>query len=209
MTLSLIMATRNQISSPEPSIVDERPVMTPLAFRHFPSAEFTSARKRQPDAVRTAYYPGVPSLVELLLHHHRTSPNCIIPENLSSTRYLRDTEREDNVQTLPLGDVLRVNTPFYHHYLGEPTNRERLKRKKADIRPRTMYLTSATLVVVPPNLLSQWDREVTKHCAIPLRVLILRSKTPMPSVRSLAADYDVSFPLLIGLLGLKSVGRLS
>ncbi|KAF9532907.1 SNF2 family N-terminal domain-containing protein [Crepidotus variabilis] len=191
MTLSLIMATRSQISSPEPSIVDERPILTPLALRHFPSGEFTSARKRHPGYSQATHHGGVPSLVELLLHHHRTSPDCTIPENLSSTRYLRETEREDNIQTLPLGDVLRTNAPFYHHYLGEPNNRDRAKRKQAYVRPRTIFLTSATLVVVPPNLLSQWDREIAKHCAIPLRVLMLRAKTPMPSIRSLATDYDI------------------
>ena len=39
MTLSLILSTLNQLSAPEESIVDDRSVMTPLSFRHFPSPE--------------------------------------------------------------------------------------------------------------------------------------------------------------------------
>ncbi len=196
MMLTLIAATKNQISSPEPSIVDERPVLTPLAFRHFPSGHFSYARKRF-FSNRDLYddhgtFPRIPSLVELLLHHHRVSPYCEITDNVSSQRHARAIKVEDGIQTLPLGELLRANTPFYHHYLGEPHNRERAKRKTRELGPKIMYLTSATLVIVPPNLVSQWDREITRHCDSPLRVLVLRAKTPLPSVRDLANDYDVS-----------------
>jgi len=190
MMLSLIVATRNQISSPEPSIVDDRPVMTPLAFRHFPSAEFAIARRGFLEVPHPA--PRVPSLVELLIHHSRVSPNIDIPNNLSSRRYSRNIDSEDQIQALPLSNMLHANLPFYLHNLGDPSNRERTQRRRRELGPRVMYLTSATLIVVPANLLSQWDREVTKHCAVPLRVLILRAKTPMPTVRSLATDYDVN-----------------
>jgi len=196
MMLALIAATKNQISSPEPSILDERPVLTPLAFRHFPSGHFSYARKRF-FGDRDLYddhgtFPRIPSLVELLLHHHRVSPYCEINDNVSSQRRARAIKVEDGIQTLPLGEMLRANTPFYHHYPGEPHNRERAKRKMHELGPKVMYLTSATLVIVPPNLVSQWDREITKHCDFPLRVLVLRAKTPLPSVRHLANDYDVS-----------------
>jgi len=103
-------------------------------------------------------------------------------------------EMKDGVETLPLGDILRANAPFYLHYPGEPQDWERAKRKRSELSPRLMYLTSATLVIVPPNLLSQWDREITKHCTVPLRVFMLRARTPLPSVRNLANDYDVGFP---------------
>lgn len=196
MMLTLIAATKNQISLPEPSIVDERPVLTPLALRHFPSGHFASARKRflcsqglydEQDA-----FLRIPSLVELILHSHRVSPHCEITDKVSGQRYARAIKAEDEIQALPLGELLRANTPFYHHYPGEPHNRERAKRKAPELGPKIMYLTSATLVVVPPNLVSQWDREITKHCDFPLRVLILRAKTPLPSIRELANDYDVS-----------------
>jgi len=191
MMISLIVATRNQISLPEQSILGERLVLTPLAFRYFPSGDFALARKRfyrgqSPLDLRQSE-SRVPSLVELILHHHRVSPHADICDGNQ-----RMIERQDRVQNLPLGDALRTNVPFYHHFLGEPHDLERTKRNEVVLGPRIMYLTSATLVVVPPNLLSQWDREITKHCAIPLRVLILRSRTPFPNVRDLATDFDVS-----------------
>lgn len=187
MVLTLIMATRNQLSDVEPHIVDTRRVMTPLAFRHFPSGEFAVARKqylRQP-----SQRMGVPSLVELMLHHARVAPDLTVPASFARKQY---REKLDEIDTLPLGDILRANNPFYFHHLAEPTNRERKQRHAKDKCPKIMYLTSATLIVVPANLLSQWDREISKHCDEPLRVLLLRTKTPVPSVQSLATDYDVS-----------------
>ena len=192
MILSLIVATKNQISAPEGSIVDDRPVMTPLSFRHFPSAEFSTSRKRLFRGNPPQEVSRVPSLVELMLHRSRTDPYCDIPKSYSCVQYCRHTRIEDKFYTLPLSKMLRENVPFYYHYLGDPSIRERTPRNRRDQGPKVMYLTSATLIVVPANLLSQWDREITKHCSIPLRVLMLRTKTPTPSAKSLATDFDVS-----------------
>jgi protein tyrosine phosphatase (PTP) superfamily phosphohydrolase (DUF442 family) len=54
-----------------------------------------------------------------------------------------------------------------------------------------MYLTSASLIVVPPQLVAQWDSEILKHCRSGLRVLVLKSKTQIPQAKALASDYDV------------------
>ena len=190
MVLSLIAATKNQISSPEACIVDSRPVMTPLSFRHFPSEEFSTSRKRFSRG-HSKNVSRVPSLTELMLHRYRTAP--YIPKSYSSTQYRCYSNKIEEVNTLPLGKMLRENVPFYHHYLEDPSSsRERTPRNRRDQGPKVMYLTSATLVIVPANLLSQWDREIMKHCSIPLRVLILRTKTPVPSVKNLATDFDVS-----------------
>jgi hypothetical protein len=197
--LSLIAATKNQLSTPEESVVDDRPVMTPLSFRHFPSAEFATSRKKffRGNHLHNSHeISRVPSLVELMLHRSRTTPYCNILKPPSGTQYCRLTKSEDKVNTLPLGEILRQNAPFYHHYHGDPSIRERSPRNRCDRGPKVMYLTSASLVIVPSNLLSQWDREIMKHCSTPLRVLMLRTKTQVPSVRSLATDFDVRQVLL-------------
>lgn len=190
MMLGLILATRKQVSTPEPSLVDDRPVMTPVAYRGFSASEFSSARKRA--GITNPGKRRVPSLVELMVHRSRTAPFDDIPTSTLNRRHSRNATVEDEINTLSLGEMLRANVPFYHHYLGEPQNRERTHRSKQPKAPKVMYLTSATLIVVPANLLSQWDREIQKHCAHPLRVFILRTKTPMPTVQMLANDYDVS-----------------
>jgi SNF2-related domain len=172
--------------------------MTPLSFRYFPSAECISARKRFLQGQQDAFPPQsfrVPSFVELLLHHKRTTPDTSIP-NTATVQGLLSYERQmefvSKVEQIHPGQLLQATTPFYFHYEGEPTSTERVRRKENDPGPRRVYLTSATLIIVPANLLGQWGREIQKHVEYPIRVLILRPGTPMPHVTSLASDYDVS-----------------
>jgi hypothetical protein len=184
MILALVLSTIDQLPSPEESILDTRPVMTPLAFRTFPSADFIAARKRairrQKDNV-LATGPRVPSLVELLLHHLRVSPELV------GTR-----QYEEELEDRRLLHLLQHNTPFYHHYDVELVENERSRRKQSHPGPRLVYLTAASLIVVPPNLVAQWDSEILKHCRSGLRVLVLKSKTKLPQAKALASDYDVS-----------------
>ncbi|TFK30303.1 hypothetical protein FA15DRAFT_663708 [Coprinopsis marcescibilis] len=190
MIIALILATLHQLPSPEESLLDDRPILTPLSFRHFPSSECVLARKRlghnaEPTGDR------VPSLVEMLLHRIRTAPDNNVP-NLNipagERRSLRLSSSEEHFEKLPFSDLCNANVPFYFHHLGEP---ERTKRGNNATGPKRMYLSAATLVVVPANLLSQWDREIIKHAELPLRTLIARTKTEMPPVRELATNYDV------------------
>lgn len=187
MILSLIMATRRQLSEVEPQLADTQRVMTPLSFRHFPSADFSTMRKQFFRESRQR--KGVPSLVELMLHQARAVPNSDVPASTTGSCYNKSLSKID---ALPLGEMLRANNPFYFHTsLPEVTNRERHQRHPKDTPPKIMHLTSATLIVVPANLVSQWEREISKHCEVHLRVLLLQTKTPVPSVQSLASDYDV------------------
>jgi len=184
MILALVLTTIDQLPSPEESILDTRPVMTPLAFRSFPSAEFLAARKRvtrRQNDIMLPLGPRVPSLVELLLHHIQVSP-----ESLGARQY------EEDLEVRNLLHLLQNNTPFYHHYDVELAGNERSRRKQSHPGPRLVYLTTASLIVVPANLVAQWDSEILKHCRSGLRVLVLKSKTQMPRARALASDYDVN-----------------
>lgn len=198
MTLAVILATINELSTPEHSVVDTRPIITPLAFRHFPSGEFAAARKRfqRNKGANTVTVPqSVPSLRELLLHRLATVPVTTVP-NTVSEKGLEDQEARqalwDIFELTPYCELRKANAPFYLHYDCEPSNRERGKRNDANPGPRVMYLTAATLIVVPQSLLSQWDREIKKHCIHAVRVLMIRSQTVIPNARVLATEYDVS-----------------
>lgn len=144
--------------------------MTPLSFRHFPSEYFATSREKFSDGDSR-----VPSLVELMLHRSRTTPYCNIPNTYRSTKLL---ESKENVSRLPLGELLGENAPFYIPPASQG---------------RPMYLTSATLVVVPANLLSQWKDNILKHCSTPLRVLLLTTEIKVPSVKILATYFDVGW----------------
>lgn len=196
MIISLILATVRQLPTPEQSLIDDRPVMTPLSFRHFPSTDCATARRRMS-------YKGkerecrVPTLVELLLERSRLTPSEEVPD-LTTRRGQARAERlsaiEENFESLPLDEARKAIIPFYFHYMGDPTNFDRDRRKRSTSAPKKMFLSPATLVVVPPNLLGQWDREIIKHSEYPLRVLLLRDRSNMPSLKALCSDYDVCLP---------------
>ncbi|KAG6812075.1 hypothetical protein H0H92_004541 [Tricholoma furcatifolium] len=198
IVLALVLSTLNQLSAPEPSIVDERPILTPLSLRHFPSTECVAARnafrrrhQKNLNAVEESHFP---TLVELLLHRRRTTPDTCIYDINTPQGANREGKRQfwaSCVEELVQGESLQRNIPFYHHYEGNPSSFERSPRAGGNTGPRVMYLTSATLIIVPANLLSQWDREIQKHCEVPLRVLILRTGTQIPCATSLASDYDI------------------
>ncbi|KAH9079288.1 SNF2 family N-terminal domain-containing protein [Lactarius deliciosus] len=186
MTLALILATIDQLSKPEESIHDARPVMTPLAFRHFP--KFEASRKRLSRG-RASASPrnddSFPRLLELMLHYVRTSPD-----------HLHLRRNVEWLQNRGLQTLLDLNAPFYLQS-EEPAVSKRSRRKDANRGFRKMHLTSATLIVVPPNLLAQWNSEILKHCLGPdetddaLRFLIVKPKDELPSVRNLASNYDI------------------
>ncbi|KAG1728635.1 SNF2 family N-terminal domain-containing protein, partial [Suillus paluster] len=186
MILGLVLATVDQLPQPEESLLDYRPIMSPLAYRTFPADEYLQARRRAgTHKSSTLDAARVPSLVEILLHRIRTWG-----DRVDVRPY------EEQLEASNLWQLLQANTPFYHHYpvkspmraLGHSRTRDR-----ASEYPRLMYLTTATLVVVPVNLLGQWDREILKHCRSTLRHLIIRRTTQIPSARVLASDYDVRF----------------
>ncbi|KAF7364001.1 Helicase C-terminal domain-containing protein [Mycena sanguinolenta] len=197
MILALILSTRRQLSEPEPSILDARPVLTPLAFRHFPSGEFADARERF--SRNTYKCPNlnptpsrVPTLVELLLHRMATHPITFVPESQTHC-YARLEEDLENLDqyTSPLND----NLPFYFDY-GQSIDDERASKRRAPVQsgPRLLYLSVATLVVVPSNLLLQWENECSLHCEDSLRRCVIRKDKPVPPARVLA-KYDI---VLIG-----------
>ncbi|KAH9180424.1 P-loop containing nucleoside triphosphate hydrolase protein [Lactarius sanguifluus] len=167
---------------------DARPVMTPLAFRHFPDTTFEASRKRLSRG-RASAPPrnddSFPRLLELMLHYVRTSPDRL---------HLR--QNVEWLQNRGLQTLLDLNAPFYFQS-EEPAVSKRSRRKDANRGFRKMHLTSATLIVVPPNLLAQWNSEILKHCLGPdetddaLRFLIVKPKDELPSVRNLASNYDI------------------
>lgn len=198
MILGLILSTLNQLPSP-PELVAEPPaIFTPLALKNFPSSQYTSVRGaifgHQSEIDGSA--PCVPSLVELLLHHARIMPvsNPYNPHKPGGRRlYQRYLELENKFEMTTLHNLFQQNKPFYIHPLDVYGQAWSYRRNLRTAGPQIMYISSATLVVVPPNILGQWDREINKHCERALRVLILRSGTQLPSAKALAADYDVRF----------------
>jgi hypothetical protein len=183
-------------------MVDERPVMTLVSFRTFPSAECAKARRRFYKKLKDVPKSQFPTLRSLLIHKLRIQPDARILDPSTRLGASRDQQRRDRLDKLDyashLADAIELNIPFYHHYhevsikleLGLDLGRKR-RRVTRDPGPRTMYLTTATLIVVPATLIAQWDREIQKHCVESLRVCVLRNRQRMPSAQELTTKYDV------------------
>lgn len=197
MILALILSSVSQLPEPEESIIDVRPVLSPLSFRHFPSETFTNSRKRanpakaQKKTIKDSKEPIIPSLVEMLLHSIRTSSHQHVIRKQTQRLGLALEDSHPH-----LYEQLSHNVPFYHEYNSIDTKAEivagRKPRRTQVSSPRMMYLSPATLVVVPPNLLAQWTNEILKHCEEgALRVLVIRQDTKLPTARELAFNYDV------------------
>ena len=88
--LGLIMAIKYQLLSPEEPMWDkaERPILTPLDFQHFPTPQFQCAREAVHVKDRLTTFP---SLVEILTHFIRASPELIDPPGFNDLRSKRAT----------------------------------------------------------------------------------------------------------------------
>jgi superfamily II DNA or RNA helicase len=76
-----------------------------------------------------------------------------------------------------------------HYYIPGPQPR-RSSRKPIYIPPRKIQLSTATVVVVPANLVQQWLHEIKKH-TVDLNVLIMKSsKKDLPPAEELST-YDL------------------
>ncbi|KJY01979.1 snf2 family helicase like protein [Zymoseptoria brevis] len=84
---------------------------------------------------------------------------------------------------------LRESPPSYDI---PPSLRNRWERTTTSPSPQRMLLTSATLIVVPRNLCSQWQSEILKHVEPgALNVLVMDDlKKALPSAKALCS-YDV------------------
>lgn len=186
MMLALILATLDQLSTPEESILDIRPVLTPLALKYFPSEKHYVARKRsRRGRTKAAAQPeGFPSLLEIMVHYVRVTDGLDLQVH------------EEELRNHQLWDPIALNAPFYHHYDVESLTSTFRGRSTSHEKtpPRVIYLTNATLIIVPINLLGQWESEINKHCYSShlLRVLVVQKPNALPDARKLASDYDVS-----------------
>ncbi|KAL5529532.1 hypothetical protein ACEPAG_5517 [Sanghuangporus baumii] len=179
MTLALILATLDDL--PDPPEEDGGEILTLIALRHFPQRRYGELRtfldgdRHRHRLVAGERRPSFPSLVELLCDFTRKHP--------SSTN-LRSAE------DIPLWHCIRRNAPLFFHFYADHEQAS-LARQKRSRLPRLMYLTTATLVVVPAALQAQWYSEILKHCSTSVRTLVVKSRKDLPPVVSLASDYDI------------------
>lgn len=178
--LALILLTLDILPSANISLGDEQTIFTPLSVRRFP--KHTALHSRISKGKTRSDIPfGPPTLVEILLHFIRVSP-----AGLGTTNYQQQLEQRN------LWEPLLSNSPFHIAQEVDISEGDSSRRSKRCSKQKVMYLTIATLIIVPHNLLSQWQSEILKHFEVSLRVFILKNDTVLPPPQRLASDYDVS-----------------
>src|SRR2546421_1064303 len=77
------------------------------------------------------------------------------------------------------------NTMPYYHLKPPPPKRRR--RQTQEVPPETIYLSTATLVVVPDTLIQQWSTEILKHVQdnVLNHYIISKANQPLPSLPDL------------------------
>ena len=183
MTLSLILLTADQLPVPPETLEVATPILTPIALKFFPSEPYGDARKVAGRQETKDMPLGVPSLLETMVHYVRVNS-----ENVG----LQPAEEE--LREARLWEPIMANTPFYFQRNPKVVDRRRpLRATRPRSPPVLTYLSPATLVLVPQNLLGQWENEIYKHCTtqIPPRVLVIQKEVVIPPPKQLASDYIV------------------
>lgn len=101
--------------------------------------------------------------------------------------YIEDISEESVRQ-----NCLKILEDNIGSYIISPPSNGRDQRYAVASKPRRIILCSATLVIVPPNLIYQWSGEISLHLdAKALKVLVVDNlKTPLPQVYDLLS-YDI------------------
>ncbi|KAK3903478.1 SNF2 family N-terminal domain-containing protein [Staphylotrichum tortipilum] len=145
-----------------------------LATRHIPPTPPDEFRTNKP-IVR----PRVGSLADM-------AAACITRHSVPWRNVFGDLE-PDGVEHPGCLDAIRRNPGVY---VDVPSfNPGGHRRGLSPLLPTRVYLSHASLVIVPPNLVQQWKQEITKHTA-GLKVLTIENETTLPPIEQLT-ELDV------------------
>lgn len=152
MTLSLILATRQQRTSPDPSKAHSR-ICTERRQQSWPNLA-------DPDEPRRGgrNHKGVPPLANLAMNRHLETRSARISHDgyMDAHPLLRPNFLENFAN----------DAPFYLEYTGNAERgcaRTSVKGETRDQETIKIYLSTASLVIVPRLLLKQWEAEIKKH----------------------------------------------
>lgn len=207
VVLALVFCTVNEMSRPHPDQCTTH-VTSDLA-RAFPQAAFHGADpvpRAAPVRLVTAAF-GAPSPGERISRVRPAAPpapptvpqQALGPTNVTLAQIalyrLRTTTRctPEMRDRLPLSlqpHAGSASAPYVHVWPRPPAHLSRVRPLRTPVR---VYLTSATLLLVPLELAEQWKDEIRKHTEPgSLRVLVVtRLDEPLPSALVLAEEYDI------------------
>lgn len=182
IVLALALATRGTISKPDNN-PESSVSLTHISLRNYPNEPYSELRKLfripQPDRL--------PSLFDMLLHTTAIGGTSLLDFNYKVSA---------SFALSPLSQVVTALQPFYAHHKGSVKG-PRISEMKNSRYPHIIYLSCATLIVVPTSLYEQWKGEIYKFCRDGvLKILFVGDKGVVLPHATELAKYDVSRHLL-------------
>jgi hypothetical protein len=176
--------TLYQLSTPEESLIEPRPVLTPVCLRHFRTLDILESKGIvYGDRNAVENIASFPTLAALISHQLRS--------DVDTSRFRK---KEDIMSSFSFWPEIKQNVPFYLQTSRKEvltSKRDGISRYPMLFPPRRIFLSTATLVIVPPHLFIQWQSEIHKHCEDGLRVLTLNYSDNMPCAEELANNFDI------------------
>ncbi|KAG8987906.1 hypothetical protein FRB94_000866 [Tulasnella sp. JGI-2019a] len=168
--IALILSTLNHLSQPPDTHISRQLTYT----------EWSLANSNSGVGGKAPF----PCLVDIACHRVRTSA--------------RPLDWRGRIRKLPKQLSRQVKSrafqPFYldNGLLFGAVETERSQQRRPGSGPNKMYLTNATLLLVPKMLLLQWSSELEEHVQPgALRILTVLKDTAIPDAISLAKDFDL------------------
>ncbi|KLO14911.1 hypothetical protein SCHPADRAFT_291351 [Schizopora paradoxa] len=193
MILALILSDLNSLPPPPDNLSTSSRVLTPLSIRHFPFAHCEDSRTLALSTNRQNFFSDgrFPTLVELCLDYVRTSEDGYDLQQHYPPKSQSGVPLEDHLEHAALLKPLLHNSPFFLQ--SSPVIEDKKYKTRVAIPdiPRLIYISPATVIVVPPNLMSQWEGQISLHCSRNLRVLVVKGDLKLPSAQQLASSYDI------------------
>ncbi|KAL6800224.1 P-loop containing nucleoside triphosphate hydrolase protein [Trichoderma sp. SZMC 28012] len=147
------------------------------------------ATKHLPTSPPDFYKAGEPPVRRRIASLADMAASCATRHAVPWKSHFEAWKEQHGYEFSHCNDALSRNRGYYFLPAPEPRRGGRSNRSPCHVPPKKIYLSSASVVIVPNNLVAQWKQEINKHTE-GLKVLILGKNDETPSLEDILT-YDV------------------
>ncbi|KAJ4855158.1 uncharacterized protein T069G_10716 [Trichoderma breve] len=147
------------------------------------------ATKHLPTSPPDFYKAGEPPVRRRIASLADMAASCATRHAVPWKSHFEAWKEQHGYEFSHCNDALSRNRGYYFLPAPEPRRGGRSNRIPCHVPSKKIYLSSASVVIVPNNLVAQWKQEINKHTE-GLKVLILGKNDETPSLEDILT-YDV------------------
>ncbi|EHK49940.1 hypothetical protein TRIATDRAFT_181479, partial [Trichoderma atroviride IMI 206040] len=136
------------------------------------------------------YKQGQPPVRQRIASLADMAASCATRHAVPWRSYFEAWKAQHGYEFTHCNDVLSRNPGHYFLPAPKPPRSRRRNATGTTPPPQKVYLSSASIVIVPNNLLAQWKKEIRKHTE-GLNVLVLGKSDRLPSSHDELLTYDI------------------